>query len=149
MKRIVLTLAQKQSIGKILGKYIKSKKNRRRINKIHNRKQRLQEQKKIYIKNGYSKFTRCQKDAFEVADMYGITICPYCNMNCTHTTFEKNGKTVCRPDFEHFEPKSQVPWKAMNVMNIIPSCIECNERIKKEKPFRIRTHIHPFFDDFD
>lgn len=148
MKKICLTLQQKKDIGSILKQYL-DKKESRKANKLKYKKSRLKAQKRVYVDEGYQKFSSSRTDAYNVSSLYGIDICPYCNMNCTHTVIEDNGTKVCRPDFDHFEPKYKVPWKALNVTNLIPCCIECNERVKKTKPFNRKTHVHPYYDDFD
>lgn len=58
-----------------------------------------------------------------------IEICPYCGRNyiyyAEHPT-KSNPYTMVKPDIDHFLPKSEYPYLAMNYYNMIPSCISCN-----------------------
>lgn len=94
----------------------------------------------------YDAFTKHQKHAYRVAELYNVKVCPYCNINYTYTVYKDNG-FVCRPDFDHFELRN--PQNELQIDNLIPSCQQCNSRVKHDKSFSKDTHIHPFFDDFD
>lgn len=58
-----------------------------------------------------------------------IEICPYCGRNyvyyAEHPT-KTNPHTMVKPDIDHFLPKNEYPYLAMNYYNLIPSCISCN-----------------------
>lgn len=60
-----------------------------------------------------------------------IFVCPYCDA----VTFPNPGDS----EIEHFFPKSQFPFLAMNGLNLISSCHSCNKSYKgnKEIPFPI------------
>lgn len=68
-----------------------------------------------------------------------VSVCPYCNLNFTHTIIEKK----IRPEFDHFYPKSKYPILALSFYNLIPSCPVCNHTKKI-----IELEINPYFDDF-
>ena len=91
----------------------------------------------------YEHFSKSKK-AYEVAEIYNLKVCPYCNINYTYVVGER-----CRPDFDHFVPKSKNPNLALRVMNLIPCCQQCNSRFKLTKKFSYRDNIHPFLKDFD
>lgn len=139
-----LTLQQKKDIGKIFKKYLRgSKSGNQKIKRIANKDDR----EEAFL-NAYKSFSRSKKDAFKVAEIYGFRVCPYCNINYTYVV--SRGKNhICRPDFDHFVAKTDCPKKALNVLNLVPSCQQCNSRIKLKKFFSLRTHIHPHYDDFD
>ncbi len=94
----------------------------------------------------YSNFSKNKKSAYKYAEIFKISICPYCNIHYIDTILN-----VTRPEFDHFVPKSSNAGKGkeLDIDNLIPSCHICNAIIKKTKLFQISTHIHPFYDDFD
>lgn len=58
----------------------------------------------------------------------GIRICPYCGRAYIYRV-EKNGKdgiVSVKPQLDHFLPKSNYPFLAMNFFNLIPCCTQCN-----------------------
>ena len=63
-----------------------------------------------------------------------IFICPYCQRNYIGI-FENEdaNKGYTAPDLDHFYPKSKYPFLAATISNLIPSCLVCNQRIKKDK----------------
>ena len=91
----------------------------------------------------YEHFSKSKK-AYEVAGIYNLKVCPYCNINYTYVVEKR-----CRPDFDHFVPKYQNPNLALRVMNLIPCCQQCNSRLKLTTPFSYKNNIHPFLKDFD
>lgn len=68
-----------------------------------------------------------------------IFVCPYCDAD----TFTNSGNS----EIEHFFPKSQFPFLAMNGLNLISSCHSCNKSFEgkgnKEIPSPIST---PYFE---
>ncbi len=139
-----LTLQQKKDIGKILKKYLRgSRSGYQKIKRIADKDER----KEAFL-NAYRSFSRSKKDAFEVAEIYGFRVCPYCNINYTYVV-SQGKKLVCRPDFDHFILKTHRPKNALNILNLVPSCQQCNSRIKGDKLFSLRDYIHPHYDDFD
>lgn len=100
----------------------------------------------------YNNFKDNEKATHAFLEVINISVCPYCNINYVYTTeCNKNGivKYIGRPDFDHFVPKSIKSSLAMSCTNLVPSCQICNEKIKRNKPFSRKTHLHPYFDDFD
>lgn len=96
--------------------------------------------------SSYSSFSKNKECAYKYAMVFGIKICPYCNIHYIDTVYN-----ATRPEFDHFIPKSSPAGRGLelDIDNLVPSCHVCNSTIKRSKIFRITTHIHPFYDDFD
>lgn len=92
----------------------------------------------------YEHFSKSKRDSYNVAKLYNIKVCPYCNINYTYVVGSR-----CRPDFDHFLPKSKHPSLALRVMNLVPCCQQCNSRLKLAKEMSYKDNVHPFLKDFD
>lgn len=108
-----------------------------------------------YIKTEYGNFTSKKEeyDAYELAEVLGVNVCPYCNRNYTFTVIDeglaaKQGK-ITRPEFDHFYNKDKYPILALSFYNLIPSCHTCNSTMKGGADFKIDTHIYPYTDSLD
>ena len=59
-----------------------------------------------------------------------VEICPYCGRSyiyyVEHPT-RTNPNTLVKPQIDHFLPKSEYPYLAVNYYNLIPSCTTCND----------------------
>lgn len=57
-----------------------------------------------------------------------IRICPYCGRAYIYRVVKKgkNGDVSVKPQLDHFLPKSNYPFLAMNYFNLIPCCTQCN-----------------------
>lgn len=58
-----------------------------------------------------------------------LGVCPYCGTEEIYSTMfihHINGKTVIKPELDHFLPKSVFPFFAVNVYNLIPCGDVCN-----------------------
>lgn len=87
--------------------------------------------------------------AYALVKVHQRRICPYCQMH--HLNFhvapgKKNFKL--RPPLDHFYPRSVYPYLGTSLYNLIPSCEQCNSRIKLSKDPR-GAHLgaplaHPF-----
>lgn len=97
----------------------------------------------------YKDFTSDKDAAYKFTSLMGTKVCPYCNINYSYTVTLHNGNPCIRPDIDHFIPKSKCIAKQLELTNLVPSCQVCNERLKRDKLFTRKTHIHPYFDDFD
>lgn len=84
--------------------------------------------------------------AYTLAENLNVVVCPYCNLNFTHTVTEGKNKYV-RPDFDHFFPKSRYPLLALSFYNLIPCCSICNSRLKGDEDVSLATDWHPYLDD--
>lgn len=123
------------------------------MKKIELTNKQIENAKDILSKfSNYSMFSKDKKAAYSFTNFIGIKICPYCNIEYIYTVYDESGKTVFRPDIDHFVPKNSTtgdPKLQLELTNLVPSCAICNERLKKDTPFSRRKNIHPYFDDFD
>lgn len=88
-------------------------------------------------------------NAYNLAKNLQVNVCPYCNRQYTFTIIEKKtnkGKT--RPEFDHFFSKIKYPYLALSFYNLIPSCKICNSTFKGQKEWTLKTHIHPYLNQF-
>jgi hypothetical protein len=83
--------------------------------------------------------------AYKLTHALGITVCPYCNRNYIHTSYNEHGRT--RPELDHFFPKSKYPFLSISLYNLIPSCHICNSNLKGAKDFYLEPHLHPFIEN--
>ncbi|HBF68867.1 MAG TPA: hypothetical protein DDW20_06135 [Firmicutes bacterium] len=123
MKRILLDENQRKSLKEILSKF-----------------------------ETYSSFSNDKDAAYSFTNIIGVKVCPYCNIEYTYTVYNKKRKHVLRPDIDHFVPKNKKtgnPKLQLEFTNLIPSCLVCNERLKRNKYFSRNENIHPYYDDFD
>lgn len=105
--------------------------------------------KKIF--SGYTKFSSKKTityNAYSLAKNLDVNVCPYCNRNYIHTIKSVDDKSA-RPQFDHFICKNKHPILGMSFYNLIPSCSICNSSIKGQQTFELKTHIHPYIDNFD
>lgn len=72
----------------------------------------------------------------------GIKACPYCNAQFTISTGKK-GNVLCH--FDHIYPKSEYPFLALSIYNLVPCCSYCNQSKSKTNPLN-EKFIHPFED---
>lgn len=85
--------------------------------------------------------------AYEYLKLLNFNICPYCDRQFIYTFNKKNKKV--RAELDHFYPKSIYPYLALSIMNLVPSCHQCNSSLKgKTDPFDFKI-IHPFILGFD
>lgn len=92
----------------------------------------------------YKCFSANKKRCYEYTSLFGVSVCPYCNIHYIHTI-----EGVSRPSLDHFAPKSTSPKGELDPRNLVPSCGVCNSSIKGAAEISAATHIHPFVDDFD
>ncbi|GAA6765696.1 hypothetical protein AAFH68_16340 [Flavobacterium sp. CGRL1] len=83
--------------------------------------------------------------AYKLTNALEVTVCPYCNRNYIHTSYNEHGKT--RPELDHFFPKSKYPFLSISLYNLIPSCHICNSNLKGAKDFYLEPHLHPFIEN--
>lgn len=106
----------------------------------------------------------------------GIGICPYCNRNYTSIVEikltdeqKKNFKYLYKeskkdnnqikyvlPSFDHFFPKSQYPYLALTLWNLVPTCTYCNSKFKLKRDTvdysKNKTDfecLHPYIEGFN
>lgn len=73
-----------------------------------------------------TKLPRINKE--KTVSRLGLRVGPYCGRTFIFSVSpEREGKTVkVKPQIDHFLPKSQFPFLAVNIYNLIPSCTPCN-----------------------
>ncbi len=98
----------------------------------------------------YDKFVREQDDAYWLLRNLHVRVCPYCNQIYTVTlpspeelNEEEEFKTT-RATFDHFYSKSEHPYLAVSLFNLIPSCGVCNGN-KSDKKEKI---VYPYDQEF-
>ncbi|MBS1511053.1 MAG: hypothetical protein JST86_09440 [Bacteroidetes bacterium] len=98
----------------------------------------------------YTTFTKKTAiwNAYKLAALLGINVCPYCNRNFTFTV-RKASDNYARPEFDHFLSKARYPYLALSFYNLIPSCHTCNSNLKHTIEFNFDHYLHPYEHCFD
>lgn len=71
----------------------------------------------------YDQFSS-HKKIYEYLQKLNIGVCPYCNRQYTTTASSETRRT--RPQLDHFKNKSDYPFLALSINNLIPCCGVCN-----------------------
>lgn len=97
-----------------------------------------------YIKTGYEelylKFSS-HVAAYKILKVMKVNVCPYCNRQYTFTV-----KSKTRPEFDHFFPKSDYPFLAVSIYNLVPSCSLCNKGKSKSL---YEKFLYPYEESFE
>lgn len=88
----------------------------------------------------YEAFSQ-NRHAVKMLEAMDVNVCPYCNRLYTMTLSGNSGKS--RPQFDHYKNKSQYPYFAVSLMNLIPSCGLCNQ----SKHDRDEEVLYPYSDE--
>lgn len=88
----------------------------------------------------YDKFSQHKKTVQLLMDM-DVPVCPYCNRQYTFTVSGETG--ISRPQFDHYLPKSEYPFFAVSLLNLVPSCGLCNQS-KSAKEEKV---LYPYSDE--
>jgi len=68
-------------------------------------------------------------------------LCPFCGLK----TLEKDSSNH-RDDYDHYLPKDEYPFNAVNLKNLLPMCSDCNKKWKKIKnPIKDTTSKKAFY----
>ena len=109
-----------------------------------------QEIKNILVRHkSYDNFSKNKTDAYAFIKLVGIRICPYCNINYIDVIESHDKDGILRPDIDHYFNQAKYNDFELCHLNLIPSCLPCNERLKRDDDFRKIPHLHPYFHDFD
>jgi len=81
--------------------------------------------------------------AYEILKKMNMQVCPYCNRHYIVTL--KNNKV--RPQFDHYYPKSDYPYLALSVFNLIPCCSICN-MAKTDLDTSATPILYPYDEEF-
>lgn len=98
----------------------------------------------------YDRFVKEQDDAYWLLRNLHVRVCPYCNQIYTVTLPSpeelQEGEIfkTTRATFDHFYSKSEHPYLAVSLFNLIPSCGVCNSN-KSNKKEKI---IYPYDQEF-
>ncbi len=84
--------------------------------------------------------------AYSLTKSLNVNTCPYCNRAYSHTHVSENGRT--RAPLDHFMPKSDYPYLALSLYNLVPSCQVCNSSFKGGKDLFMMDHIYPYEEHF-
>jgi len=99
-------------------------------NRDRTEKQIIQKYKKIVEVFDYKTLISSKKEvSYKIAKLIGINTCVYCNRQYIFTVDEDNDH-ITRPEFDHYLPKSEYPFFALSLYNLIPSCHICNSNCK-------------------
>lgn len=85
-------------------------------------------------------------NGLKLIENLGVNICPYCGMNYISSVNKKNKKVISIASLDHYLPKNEYPFLAMNIYNLIPSCRNCNSIFKYKENDAI---IYPFYESLD
>jgi len=73
--------------------------------------------KPFFLKKHYDEFFKINEP-----------LCPFCGLN----SLEKDSSNH-RDDYDHYLPKDEYPFNAVNLRNLLPMCSDCNKKWKKIK----------------
>jgi hypothetical protein len=86
--------------------------------------------------------------AYAVVKQQRLRICPYCHLHHLNLHTAPGKKLTLRPPLDHFYPKGRYPYLATALFNLVPSCEQCNSRIKLARdprdPALRAPLVHPF-----
>lgn len=90
----------------------------------------------------YAKFAK--QEAVRLMSLLGVTVCPYCNRNFITTVSSVEGGTR-QGQFDHYRNKSNEPWFALSLRNLVPSCGYCNHK----KGDKTELVLYPYREGMD
>jgi len=69
--------------------------------------------------------------AYQLVQEVDLRICPYCQLHHVNYHMPAGKKTFAlRPPLDHFLPKSNYPYLAVSLGNLVPCCGQCNSGVK-------------------
>ena len=75
----------------------------------------------------FKKVDKKENEVYRFAQSLGVKVCPYCNRNYVQVIKKgKENKFHTRPELDHFRNKSDFPFLALSMRNLVPSCRVCN-----------------------
>jgi hypothetical protein len=87
-------------------------------------------------------------NAYDLTDNLKVNVCAYCNRVYTNTVIGRGRDLIIRPTFDHYFHQSQYPLLALSFYNLIPACNYCNSNLKRQIPFTLHLHMHPYLEGF-
>lgn len=83
-------------------------------------------------------------------EQLNIKVCPYCNIQLLPKLARAGKKKDMHLlEMDHFLPKSLYPYFSLSFYNLIPACLNCNQRLKGKTHTRLETHVHPYENSLD
>lgn len=82
--------------------------------------------------------------AYQLVQEVGLRICPYCQLHHVNYHMPAGNKTFAlRPPLDHFLPKSNYPYLAVSLGNLVPCCGQCNSGVKLALDPLVKGIRHP------
>lgn len=78
----------------------------------------------------YEKFAS-MPESVRLLDLLNSPVCPYCNRNFITAVPDEEGTR--QGQFDHYLNKSEYPWFALSLKNLIPACGYCNQNKGRRK----------------
>ena len=124
------------NLGKLLCGYMDEEQSISEYKKCKYEIQNNANNSKYSYKNYLENFVFCfekingkEKEAYKFVRTIGAKACPYCNRNYVQVIEETKGnKYHIRPALDHFKNKSDYPFLALSMRNLVQSCSYCNAR---------------------
>lgn len=82
-------------------------------------------------------------NGIELLKSLKVDVCPYYGLNYISPISKRGNKVRAVATLDHYLPKSQYKFLALNLYNLIPSCKNCNSTFKRSDA---RPVVHPFFE---
>lgn len=85
--------------------------------------------------------------AYELCARARFHICPYCHLQSIATAVPNPSANIggYRPELDHYFSKSDYPFLALSLGNLIPSCETCNgPKMKHDHDVGFEPTLHPF-----
>lgn len=96
---------------------------------------------------GLYKSFRSSTSSKKFIEKLNLKTCPYCNRNYIHNFKRKRSKEATA-QLDHFYDKSQYPYLALSMYNLVPSCSTCN--LRKSASDVVKEPIfNPYLDNLD
>ncbi|WP_026882019.1 HNH endonuclease domain-containing protein [Clostridium akagii] len=96
------------------------------------------------FENLFKNFSK-RKWAYNFLEEIDAKVCPYCNRSYTFTVVNRQ-----KPELDHYFPKSQYPYLAISIFNIVPCCSGCNKGKSDNYVDVINQPIcYPYEESFD
>lgn len=93
----------------------------------------------ITFSAGWNAYKLCERALFK--------FCPYCQIAGTETRIAEDEEKKYRPNLDHFLGKSDYPFLALTLGNLIPCCEKCNgPQMKGQVDFFSKPHLNPLVD---
>ncbi|MCF5732955.1 hypothetical protein [Pseudomonas syringae] len=103
--------------------------------------------KTIFDYTAFSKKTNKPWTAYHLCNTAQYKVCCYCHMVSTGTCLPDEETQGYRPPIDHYYTKSDYPFLALTLSNLIPCCEKCNgSQMKHDLDFAKVLHLNPLVD---